>query len=215
VELARRHGFFILEDAVYADLRYEGEDPGPLRTLAPAHVIYVDSLSKTVGPGLRTGWIAASGPVYERLVAEKHSDDTNSPMLTQHTAAAFLADGHYDEQLARSRRIYRERRDVLFAELERELADLATFSCPAGGGHIWVTLHEPCNDGQLYRSALAAGVTFGPGSAMLVERPRATHLRLSFGSVAPELIGPGVRRLAGVVRAMHDAPPDRQSLVFN
>ena len=86
------------------------------------------------------------------------------------------------------------------------------FVAPAGGGHVWVTLRHAVDDAQLYRDALAAGVTFVPGPAMLVERPRATHLRLSYGLPDPEAIREGVRRLARVIRALHGAAPRRRSL---
>ena len=128
VELARQHGFFILEDAVYGDLRFEGHDPGPLRALAPSHVIYVDSLSKTVGPGLRAGWIAASGPVLDRIIGEKRRDDAHGTTLTQQATAGFLDKGLYPAQLARARSRYREGRDVLLAALESELGAIADSS---------------------------------------------------------------------------------------
>src|SRR5437764_5142012 len=63
LELAQERSFFVLEDAVYATLRYDGVEPPRLRAGAPAHVVHVDSLSKTVGGGLRIGWIAARGPI--------------------------------------------------------------------------------------------------------------------------------------------------------
>jgi 2-aminoadipate transaminase len=213
IELARQHGFFILEDGVYADLRFEGHDPGPLRALAPSHVIYVDSLSKTVGPGLRAGWIAASGPVLDRIVAEKRRDDAHGTTLTQQVTAHFLATGLYPEQLAFACSRYRERRDVLVDALEAELGGLAHFARPGGGGHVWVTLHRALDDVQLYREALAGGVSFVPGAAMLVERPRATHFRLSYGLAEPELIREGVRRLARAIRSLgREAQAPRRSL---
>ena len=81
----------MLEDGVYADVRFEGEPPPPLRELAPGHVIYVDSLSKIVGGGLRIGWIAARGPVLERLAMLKMDTDFHTPTLSQHIAARYLA----------------------------------------------------------------------------------------------------------------------------
>ena len=213
IELARQHGFFILEDGVYGDLRFEGHDPGPLRALAPNHVIYVDSLSKTVGPGLRAGWIAASGPVLDRVIAEKRRDDAHGTTLTQQITAGFLAKGSYPEQLTLARSRYRTRRDVLLEALEDELAGLAHFTRPAGGGHVWVTLRQPLDDAELYREALAGGVTFVPGGAMLVERPRATHLRLSYGLADLELLREGVRRLARAIRTVgRAAEAQRRSL---
>jgi GntR family transcriptional regulator/MocR family aminotransferase len=212
VALARRHGFFILEDAVYGDLRFEGADHGPLRALAPSHVIYVDSLSKTVGPGLRAGWVAASGPVLDRVIAEKRRDDAHGATVTQLAVAGWLAGGGYPAQLALARERYRERRDAMIEALDSELGGLATFPRPAGGGHVWLTLRHAIDDVSLYRAALAAGVTFVPGPAMLVERPRATHLRLSYGLQDSGLIRDGVRLLAGVIRAGAERAPHRRSL---
>ncbi|HXR13230.1 MAG TPA: PLP-dependent aminotransferase family protein [Solirubrobacteraceae bacterium] len=212
VELALQHGFFILEDAVYGDLRFEGADVGPLRPLAPTHVIYVDSLSKTVGPGLRAGWVAASGPVLDRIAAEKRRDDAHGATLTQQTTAGFLMAGLYPAQIERARARYRENRDVLLEALDRELDGLVDFVRPAGGGHVWVTLRHALDDAQLYRDCLAAGVTFVPGPAMLVARPRATHMRLSYGLPDKAMLREGVSRLAGVIRASAAATPQRRSL---
>jgi 2-aminoadipate transaminase len=212
VELARKHGFFILEDAVYGDLRFAGPDSGPLRALAPSHVIYVDSLSKTVGPGLRAGWIAASGPVFDRIVAEKRRDDAHGTTLTQQVTAGFLDAGLYGPQLATARSRYRQRRDVLLAALDDELGDAAQFARPCGGGHVWVTLRRALDDAQLYRQAIAAGVTFVPGAAMLVERPRATHLRLSYGLADTDLIREGVRRLGHAIRSTEAGHAQRHSV---
>jgi DNA-binding transcriptional MocR family regulator len=212
LELAARHGFFVLEDSVYADLRYEGADPGPLRAIDPAHVIYVDSLSKTVAPGLRTGWVAASGPVLDRIIAEKRDDDAHCATLPQQVSARFLSAGHYPAQVAHARELYRPRREALLDALEREMPGLASYQQPSAGGHIWVTLDQARDDEQLYRAALAGGVSYTPGPAMLVQAPRATQLRLSFTALTSEQLREGVRRLARAIRAQPHAPRYRHTL---
>src|SRR3954453_23545656 len=121
-KLARERNFFVLEDGVYSDVRFDGEQPPPLRELAPGHVLYVDSLSKTVGGGLRIGWIAARGPVFDRLAMLKLESDFPSNTLSQHIAARYLASGGYDRQVESTIPFYRERRDALLAALERHLA---------------------------------------------------------------------------------------------
>jgi DNA-binding transcriptional MocR family regulator len=80
-ELARERSFFVLEDRVYADLRFDSERPRALREHAPAHVVYVNSLSKAVGGGLRVGWVAARGPLLERIAMLKLEDDFHTPTL--------------------------------------------------------------------------------------------------------------------------------------
>ena len=103
LELARERSFFVLEDGVYARLTFDGEPPAPLRGQAPGHVIYVDSLSKTVGGGLRIGWVAARGPIFNRLVALKMSSDLNTSPLDQRIAARYLASDGHERLLAQAR----------------------------------------------------------------------------------------------------------------
>lgn len=203
LDLARRNGFFIVEDGVYGDLRFEGEGAVPLRAEAPEHVVYVDSLTKTVGGGLRLGWVAASGPVLDAVARQKRGDDIHSATLPQLVGARFLAAGHYERHIAeRAIPFYRERRDVLIDAVERELGPVAGYVHPLGGGHLWVTLHEALDERALADESQRQGVTFVPGGAMLPERPRRTHMRLSFGYLEPSELREAVRRLGVAIRAM-------------
>ena len=149
LDLARSHGLFIIEDGIYGEHNLEGEPLPPLRADDPAHVVYIDSLSKTLGGGLRVGWVAASGPIRDRVIAEKQRDDIHSPTVTQLVAAEFLRSGAYERLLDRSRTFYRERRDVLVGALEDELGSLAVLSRPTGGGHVWVTLDPLLDEAEL------------------------------------------------------------------
>jgi DNA-binding transcriptional MocR family regulator len=199
--LARERNFFIVEDGVYSDLRLEGDAvPRPVRELAPGHCLYVDSLSKTVGGGLRIGWIAARGPVFDRLAMLKLETDFHSNTLSQHIAARYLASGAYDGQLERTIPFYRERRDALMAALERHLAGEYRAEVPHGGHHVWLQLTRPVDERVLYREAVRYGVTFTPGSAVSTERHSLTSLRLSFSLLDPPELDEGVRRLARALR---------------
>src|SRR5262245_28887339 len=121
-DLAVERNFFVLEDRVYSDVWFDGEQVRPLRELAPAHVIYANSFSKVVGGGLRAGWVAARGPVRDRIALLKLETDFHTPTLIQHIAARWLASGAYDRHVAATQPFYRERRDALLAALERHLA---------------------------------------------------------------------------------------------
>jgi 2-aminoadipate transaminase len=199
-ELAVERNFFVIEDRVYSDARFEGEPVRPIRELAPAHVIYVNSLSKTVGGGLRLGWIAARGPVRERLAMLKLEDDFHTPTLIQHIAARWLASGAHDRHIETTLRFYRERRDALLAALERHLAGEYHADPPRGGHHVWVTLTRPLDERVLYAEAARHGVTFTPGGAVTAERRSQTSFRLSFSLLEPAELEEGVRRLARAIR---------------
>ena len=198
--LARERGFFVLEDRVYSDLRFDAARTRPLRELAPAHVVYVNSLSKGVGGGLRIGWIACRGPLFERLAMLKLEDDFHTPTLVQHIAARYLASGAYDRHLESTLPIYRKRRDALLAALDRHLAGEYRADPPRGGHHVWVTLNRPLDERALYSEAIRHGVTFVPGGAVTAERRSQTSFRLSFSLLEPDDLDEGVRRLARAIR---------------
>ena len=202
IELARTRGFFVLDDGVYATMRFEGAVQPRLRAEAPSHVIYVDSLSKTIGGGLRIGWIAAAGPVFGRLVQLKIDSDIHTAALPQHLAARYLRGDRHAQLLARALPVYRARRDALLDALERHLGHDVTWDVPAGGHHVWVTIREPVDERALYTEAMRAGAAFLPGGAVMAEKPSRTSMRLSFGLVEPELLDEGVRRLAVALRAV-------------
>jgi 2-aminoadipate transaminase len=199
-ELAIERNLFILEDRVYADMRFEGPFVPSLRELAPAHVLYVNSLSKVVGGGLRSGWVAARGPVRDRIAMLKLEADFHSPTLIQHIAARWLATGAYDRHVERTKPFYRERRDALLAALERHLRGEYHVDVPHGGHHLWVTLNRPLDERALYAEAARRGMTFTPGGAVTAERRSQTSFRLSFSMVEPEELDEGVRRLARAIR---------------
>src|SRR5205085_566687 len=123
LELARKRSFFVLEDGVYCTVRFGTPEPPRLRLLAPDHVIYVDSLSKTIGGGLRLGWVAASGEIRRRLTELKLATDYHTPALTQHLAQRWLASGAHDRHLRRINSVYASRCEALLDSVERRLGD--------------------------------------------------------------------------------------------
>lgn len=199
-ELAMERNFFVLEDRVYADARLEGEPARALRELIPSHAIYVNSLSKVVGGGLRTGWVAARGAVHARIAMLKFEADFHSPTLIQHMAARWLATGAYDRHVEKTLPFYRARRDALVAAMERHLPGEYRFDPPQGGHHLWVTLTRAVDERALYAEAVRNGMAFTPGGAVTVERRPQTSLRLSFSLLDPEQLDEGVRRLARALR---------------
>jgi len=199
-ELAMERNFFVLEDRVYADANFTREPARALRELAPAHVIYVNSLSKVVGGGLRTGWVAARGPIRERIATLKLEADFHSATLIQHVAARWLATGAYDRHVEHTQPFYRERRDALLDALERHMPGEYQVDPPQGGHHMWVTLNRPLDERTLYTEAARHGVAFTPGGAVTAERRTQTSMRLSFSLLDPAELEEGVKRLVRAIR---------------
>jgi 2-aminoadipate transaminase len=201
LRLARERSFFVLEDGVYAPIRFSSREPYRLRMLAPDHVVYVDSLSKTIGGGLRLGWVAAGGELRRRLTDLKLSTDYHTPTLTQHLGARWLASGAHDDHLVRVNAALAARARAMVSSVRQRLGDQVDITDPKGGHHVWLTFARPIDERMLIAEALRHGVSFTPGGATTVEGAGLYGLRLSFPLFDEEHIDEGVRRLAVALRA--------------
>lgn len=200
--LARERSFFIMEDGVYCTVRFGTPEPPRLRLRAPDHVVYVDSLSKTIGGGLRLGWVAARGEIRRRLTELKLATDYHTPVLTQHLAHRWLASRAHDRHLRRINAVYARRAEAMVESLDRRLGDELLVTPPKGGHHVWVAFRRPVDERLLIAEALRQGVSFTPGGATTVESDGLNGLRLSFSLLDEARIDEGVRRLAAAIRAV-------------
>jgi GntR family transcriptional regulator/MocR family aminotransferase len=130
---------FVLEDDYDAEYRYDRQPVGALQGLDPQRVAYMSSISKTVAPALRVGWLVAPPALTEAIEREKFADDRGTPVLTQLGLAVLLERGALDRHIRSSRLVYRRRRDALVAALGRELPELRTHGA-AAGLHLLVDL---------------------------------------------------------------------------
>lgn len=200
-------GCAIIEDAPYQALRYDGAPLAPILALDCAasggieatRTLYCGSFSKSLSPGLRLGWICAAREVISRLVLIKQASDLNAPGLNQE-AMARVAERVYDSHTARTRAVYRERRDAMLAALERHMPEDVRWTRPEGGMFIWVELPEGLDAAELLeRSIATAGVAFVPGRAFHADGTGANTLRLSFSCANGPATEEGIARLARLI----------------
>lgn len=194
VELARRHGFLIVEDVAYRELGFAGAAPPSLWSLGPDVVVQAGTTSKTFFPGVRLGWAAGPSEVVARLVSAKQNTDQCAGALGQRLYEEYVRRGWIDEQLERSRALYARRCERLLAALEREMPPGVEWTRPRGGFFSWLTL--PVDAAELARRAVDAGVAVVPGVPFFPDGRGADNLRLSFSMVEDERIDEGVAVLA-------------------
>ncbi len=196
-DLAAERSILLVEDDPYSAFRYDGESPPPLRAYAPDSV-YLGTFSKTLAPGLRSGWISAPRPLYDHLFAVKEvlniSNDRVMMRVVHHAADGFL-----DAHVAAVRDTYRSRRDALLGAMEEYLPPRATWHKPEGGFFVWIDLEEGADTDTLLGSAAAAGIIYLPGSWFFPGRTRRNGLRLSFSALPEAKLVEGMRRLGGVL----------------
>ncbi|MCK7625230.1 PLP-dependent aminotransferase family protein [Streptomyces sp. RS10V-4] len=156
IDWARTTGGLVLEDDYDGEFRYDREPVGALQGLDPDRVVYLGSLSKSLSPALRLGWMAVPDHLADALGAAKGTRELWVGAIDQLTFADFLATGSYDRHLRRTRRIYRRRRDQLVATLAAH-APHVTVSGIAAGLHAVLDL-PPGTEPQTLRAAARLGL---------------------------------------------------------
>src|SRR5262249_6245443 len=168
------------------------------------------TFSKSLAPGLKTGYALMPPDVMEPLLHLKGSHDFGSTNLVQHLISRLIASGAYAQHAEALREVYRQKRDLMLRSFEREFGDFpgASWTAPAGGLYVWLTLDgiNTGPNGPLVSAGLDAGVLYVPGEFGHVPdengRVPTNECRICFGVATPEQIAEGVRRLrkaAGMV----------------
>jgi len=198
--LAQRYNVPVVEDDFAGDLRYDGRALPALKALDPGGwVIYTGTFSKMLMPGLRVGFLVASGPIYNGLLALKRTTDIATSNLMQRALQAYITVGRYQTHLRRACRIYRARRDSLVEALKAYMPEGTRWLTPQGGLFIWVRLPGDLSATELYPLAAQEGVIFAPGSLFYPAEKDQPYLRMNFTLYPDSMLHEGVRRLAAAV----------------
>jgi 2-aminoadipate transaminase len=199
LEVVRAAGTLLIEDDAYFDLRYDGENLPAIYTLDNSEsVVYMGTLSKTMGPGMRLGWLVGPPALIARLTALKVDGGTN--VFGAHVAAEWLPEKllpHVD----RLRTVYRRRRDLMLASLERHMPPGVTWTIPDGGFFIWVTFPEGIDTARMHPQVKELGAEYLPGPTCYADDSGPNQLRLSFSFAQDDEIDEGIRIIADVAKA--------------
>ena len=195
-------GVTLIEDEPYRELTFDGGSAKPIAgRLKKASWIYTGTVSKTLLPGLRIGYLIASPDLFPHLLKLKQSADLHTNRIGQWQALQWIGTEKYQQHLSELRGFYRERRDAFQSALETHFSDLADWNMPQGGLFFWLTLKQPLDTRTLLNEALTNDVAFMPGEPFFPEPDKNLgHLRLNFSHIDPERLDEGLKRLAVVVR---------------
>ncbi len=197
VEVIREHGLSVLEDDPYGLVRFEGDAPATLFDLEGGVLVtYTSSFSKTVAPGVRTGYFllpeSGAASFEERAV----STYISPPFLPQAIVAEFVAQGRFEPNLEHVRAELRARRDAMLDALAAHAPDGSSWSRPEGGYFVWFE-HPAASSTDLAAAAEREGVSFipGPGFFAAGSPDGASTARFAFSYETPERIADGVQRI--------------------
>ncbi|HEY0293702.1 MAG TPA: PLP-dependent aminotransferase family protein [Bordetella sp.] len=214
LQLAVKHRFLLIEDDPYGELRYSGEKVPPIMALADAEsrpwLAYTSTMSKTMSPGMRVGWLIAPAEIRRRCVSAKAADDMANPAWIQEIAAQYLTGGRYHEHVPHIRDAYGARCAALGDALAGILGDRISFVRPEGGMFFWVRLAGDIDATRLLPYAIEKEVVYVPGKGFYLDPSRHADLfamRLSFVTVNEERLKLGVQRLAQAIEACEANEP--------
>ncbi|HDR8260098.1 TPA: PLP-dependent aminotransferase family protein [Bacillus cereus] len=191
----------IIEDDIYRELWLDESPPAPLKSMDKhGHVLYIGSLSKTLSPGLRIGWIIGPEPVIDRLSDIKMQTDYGSSSLSQRVAAEWINEGFYEEHVANVRMHLKERRQIMIRALNKYCADIASWDIPSGGFFIWLKVIHNIPMKKLFSEALSKGILLNPGR--IYEEESDQYIRLSYGYATPEQMTNGIKLLSELIRKL-------------
>lgn len=195
-------GVTLIEDEPYRELVYDDQQPTSITSrLRKTAWIYTGTVSKTLLPGLRVGYLICSKELYPYLLRLKQAADLHTNRVGQWQAAQWLGTEKFQQHLVELRSFYRERRDTMQSVLEEHFGDLANWEIPQGGLFFWLKLKQPFDTRTVMQKALDVDVAFMPGEAFFIDPEKNPgYMRLNFSHVPPERLDEGVRRLAQVIR---------------
>jgi 2-aminoadipate transaminase len=210
-EKAAGHPLYLLEDAAYRELRFQGKDVKSALAIKghSDRVIYAGTYSKPFATGARVGFGLMPEPVFTAVLRIKGNHDFGSSNLLQQVLARSLSSGRYERHLAELRRRYAQKAQVMRQALTEHFPAQVEWCEPAGGLYFWARLPRNLKSGsksKCFRAALANDVLYVPGELCYADdpaRPKPNHeMRLSFGGATETNVRAGIARLGAVLQKL-------------
>ena len=197
LSLSEKYAVPIFEDECYADLIFEGEWEHAIRSLDDSNrVLHIGSFSKSLGPGIRLGYVVAPWDVMSRLLSSK--DDGGTGVMDQMIAGDYFSN-HYEEHMQTVRASLRRKLDALTAALREHFGPTVEFEPPRGGMYLWVKLPPGVDSRKFVEPARRESIVFNPGPNWSADpEAAANYIRLCFAFPSESDIWDGVEKLAQV-----------------
>ena len=212
-ESAADHPLYLLEDAAYRELQFQGEVVKSALTIRGGddRVIYAGTYSKPFATGCRVGFGLLPEPVLSTVLRIKGNHDFGSSNILQQLLAGLLASGRYEGHLAQLRQRYAHKASIMLKALKEHFPREVEWWEPSGGLYFWARLPRNLKSGpksNVFRTALEDNVLYVPGVLCYAAdpaRPKPDHeMRLSFGSATEANVRAGIGRLGAVLHRFLD-----------
>lgn len=193
----------LIEDDAYRELWFENPPPLPLKSYDEyGTVLYLGSISKSLAPGFRLGWLIGPEAIIEHLGDIKMQVDYGANSLSQVILSEWIKNGSYDQYLQFLRTKLKERRDVALQILKSYFHDIATWKIPTGGFYIWLKLkNNKISTSNLFKLAIKNSLLINPGS--IYDSNKNQYIRISYSYADIDKLSSGLKKLAELIRSLY------------
>lgn len=198
---SKKHHLPIIEDDAYRELFFNEPPPPPIKSFDDTgNVLYLGSISKSLAPGLRIGWIVGPESIIERLGDIKMQSDYGASSISQWMLTYLIRDGHYEKHLVNLRQTLNKRCQHLLNLLTEYFSDIASWNEPDGGFYIWLNIHEAISTDKLFDLAIKEDLLINPGHIYGFKKN--TSIRLSYSYASENQLTHGIKKLSEIIKRL-------------
>lgn len=202
-EILKDRDVVLIEDDPYGELRFEGEHLPYIGAGRLPNSILLGTFSKTVTPGMRTGFIISENTELLRYISiAKEASDLHTNIFSQYLIWDYLVNNDLDAHIAKIRELYRKQARAMMDAMDKYFPSTVKYTKPQGGMFLWVTLPEGVSAMELFPKALEKKVAFVPGDPFYINAKDTNTMRLNYTNADCETIEEGIRRLGELLKAL-------------
>ena len=199
-EVLKGSGVYLIEDNPYAELRFSGSNKKSFMEFLPEHTILLGTVSKTIVPSFRLGWIVAPDIVMEKLLVAKQAADLHTNYFCQRIVDQFLIDYSLDEHIEKIKKMYLSKKQNMVNAIKKYFPEEIEFTDPEGGMFLWVTLPKGISSMDLFDMAIKKNVAFVPGDPFYTNKTGVNTFRLNYTNSDADTIDKGIKILSECIR---------------
>lgn len=202
-ELLKEQDIVLVEDDPYGELRFDGERLPYIGAGKLPNSIVLGTFSKTVTPGMRTGFIISQNTeLLKHISIAKEASDLHTNIFSQYLIWDYLEHNDYDQHIAKIRGLYKKQAQAMIKAMDKYFPKTVTYTKPHGGMFLWVTLPEGVSAMELFPKALENKVAFVPGDPFYINMKNVNTMRLNYTNADSQTIEEGIRKLGELLQAL-------------
>ncbi|WP_447083963.1 aminotransferase-like domain-containing protein, partial [Staphylococcus aureus] len=202
IDQCQKNGIPIVEDSIYSDLWFDEKRPMPMKSLKNSdNVLYLGSLSKTVSPGLRIGWIVADKNVINHLSDLKMQNDYGASSISQYIATKWL-NTYHEKHISELKLELKKRKDIFIDALKTHLSMYGSWNDPSGSFYIWFEFSISINVKKLFNESIKENILIQPGE--IYDSNYKNYIRFSYSYIDENDINRSLKKLSNIIKKIRN-----------